>query len=145
LSGAIANLFIGFVLMIGLIAVPILVNVRQEDVSDLRGAALSVGLLLSTAYRPDGNCCHSGRMVEHALGLPPDHRDRVVDLDGGLRAGVANVDAHHFGFSYQLANGNRGHRHRVDLLPISASAINSADSQDRGWLRRWCRCCAWWA
>ena len=38
-AGAVANLFIGFCLVIGLVSVPILVNVRQEDVTMLAEAA----------------------------------------------------------------------------------------------------------
>lgn len=51
-AGAVANLFIGFCLVIGLVSVPILVNVRQEDVTMLAEAALQVGLLLSTLTIP---------------------------------------------------------------------------------------------
>jgi MFS family permease len=51
-SGALVNLFVGFCLVIGLVSVPILVNVRQEDVTQLAQAALQVGLLLSTLTVP---------------------------------------------------------------------------------------------
>ncbi|MFN8449937.1 MAG: MFS transporter [Anaerolineae bacterium] len=46
-AGLVTNLFVGFCLMIGLVSVPILVNIRLQDTSDLPKAALQVGVLLS--------------------------------------------------------------------------------------------------
>jgi MFS family permease len=132
LSGAIANLFIGFVLMIGLIAVPILVNVRQEDVSDLRGAALSVGLLLSTLTVPMAIAAIPGGWLSMRWGY------RLTTAIGLLISMVGFVlvwqtwtlTISDFHISWQMAIVGIGIG--LTFSPISASVINSADSQDRG-------------
>jgi MFS family permease len=51
-SGLLVNLFVGFCIMIGLISVPLLVNIRLDDASNLAGAALQVGILLSALTVP---------------------------------------------------------------------------------------------
>jgi MFS family permease len=51
-AGSLTNLFVGYCLFIGLVTVPILVNIRQEDASTLTQAALQVGLLLSAMTVP---------------------------------------------------------------------------------------------
>ncbi|MCA9910695.1 MAG: MFS transporter, partial [Anaerolineae bacterium] len=51
-AGAATNLFVGFCLMIGLVSVPIMVNIRAEDVNALADAALKVGILLSALTIP---------------------------------------------------------------------------------------------
>src|SRR5690606_25808076 len=43
-AGSLTNLFVGYCLFIGLVIVPILVNVRVESEANLRSAALQVGL-----------------------------------------------------------------------------------------------------
>ena len=49
---SIVNILVGYALFIGLVSVPILVNIRQENLETLREAALQVGLLLSTLTVP---------------------------------------------------------------------------------------------
>jgi MFS family permease len=51
-AGLMTNLFVGFCLMIGLVSVPILVNIRVADASALAEAALQVGILLSALTVP---------------------------------------------------------------------------------------------
>jgi MFS family permease len=51
-SGLGTNLFVGFCLMVGLVSVPILVNIRVADASALAEAALQVGILLSALTVP---------------------------------------------------------------------------------------------
>jgi MFS family permease len=51
-SGLGTNLFVGFCLMVGLVSVPILVNIRVADASALAEAALQVGVLLSALTVP---------------------------------------------------------------------------------------------
>ena len=131
-SGAIANLFIGFVLMIGLIAVPILVNVRQEDVSDLRGAALSVGILLSTLTVPMAIAAIPGGWLSMRWGY------RLTTMIGLLISMIGFVlvwqtwtltiaDIH---ISWQMAIVGIGIG--LTFSPISASVINATDTDDRG-------------
>lgn len=50
--GSLVNLLVGFCLMIGLVSVPILVNIRVGDATNLSAAALQVGILLSAFTVP---------------------------------------------------------------------------------------------
>jgi MFS family permease len=50
--GSLVNLLVGFCLMIGLVSVPILVNIRVADATNLSAAALQVGILLSAFTVP---------------------------------------------------------------------------------------------
>lgn len=67
-AGSLANLFIGYCLFIGLVIVPILVNVRQENASTLREAALQVGLLLSALTIPMALAAVPGGWLSERIG-----------------------------------------------------------------------------
>ena len=63
------NLAVGYALFIGLVSVPILVNVRLEQVADLRAAALQVGLLLSTLTVPMALAAMPGAWLSDRIGI----------------------------------------------------------------------------
>jgi MFS family permease len=131
-AGSLTNLFVGFCLMIGLVAVPILVNVRQEDISDLRQAALSVGLLLSTLTVPMALATIPGGWLAERYGY------RSVTIGGLLMSTVGFVfvwqtwelGISNFNISWQMALVGIGLG--LTFAPISASVINAADTRDRG-------------
>ncbi|MBC8098348.1 MAG: MFS transporter [Armatimonadetes bacterium] len=72
-AGALTNLFVGYCLFIGLVIVPILVNVRQEVSMDgvggaLRDAALQTGLLLSALTIPMAMAAIPGGWLSERIG-----------------------------------------------------------------------------
>lgn len=131
-AGALSNLFVGFCLMIGLVAVPILVNVRQEDIADLRQAALAVGLLLSALTVPMALATVPGGWLSERYGY------RAVTIGGMLTAAVGFVlvwqtwelGISNFNITWQMAIVGVGLG--VTFAPISASVINAAPDRDRG-------------
>lgn len=67
-AGLLTNLFVGFCLMIGLVSVPILVNIRVADASYLAEAALQVGILLSALTVPMALAAIPGGWLSERLG-----------------------------------------------------------------------------
>jgi MFS family permease len=67
-SGLVVNLFVGFCIMIGLILVPLLVNIRLEDASNLADAALQVGILLSALTVPMALAAIPGGWLAERIG-----------------------------------------------------------------------------
>jgi MFS family permease len=131
-AGSLTNLFVGFCLMIGLVAVPILVNVRQENLDDLRTAALAVGLLLSTLTVPMALATVPGGWLAGRFGF------RRTTIGGLLLSLVGflliwqtwEINISNFHISWQMALVGVGLG--LTFAPISASVINAADDRDRG-------------
>ena len=131
-AGSLTNLFVGFCLMIGLVAVPILVNVRQTDIDDLRQAALAVGLLLSALTVPMAIATIPGGWLAQRFGY------RNVTMGGLIMSTIGFVfiwqtwelGISNFNISWQMAVVGVGIG--LTFAPISASVINAADSRDRG-------------
>ncbi|MEL6270265.1 MAG: MFS transporter [Chloroflexota bacterium] len=131
-AGAATNVFVGFCLMVGLVAVPILVNVRLEDPGDIRAAALEVGLLLSALTVPMALATVPGGWLSDRIGY------RNTTLIGLVMSAVG------FLFIWQtwdigISNTNIiiheaivGVGLGLTFAPISASVINAADDRDRG-------------
>lgn len=67
-AGLATNLFVGFCLMIGLVSVPILVNIRVIDASYLAEAALQVGILLSALTVPMALAAVPGGWLSDRIG-----------------------------------------------------------------------------
>lgn len=131
-AGLTANLFIGFCLMIGLISVPILVNIRVADPNDLAAAALQTGLLLSTLTIPMALAAVPGGWLSERIGY---NRTTVLGLliaaGGFVLIGVT--------WTLDIADALiAGHMTLVGIgigltfSPISASVINAADQQRLG-------------
>lgn len=66
--GSLVNLAVGFCLMIGLVSVPILVNIRVADATNLSAAALEVGILLSALTIPMAAAAIPGGWLANKLG-----------------------------------------------------------------------------
>ncbi len=131
-SGAIINLFIGFCLMIGLVTVPILVNVRVQDSTQLSQAALQTGILLSALTVPMALAAIPGGWLSDRIGFKKTTMIGLVlaiigfslvwqtwklDMPDGLIA----VEMMFIGVGIGLT-----------FSPISAAVINSADEDNRG-------------
>jgi MFS family permease len=130
--GALANLLVGFMLMIGLVAVPILVNVRLPDASFLSQAALQVGILLSALTVPMALAAVPGGFLSERVGY--------------ARAAGAGFVLAAIGFTWMaltwtsdVADGLVavqmafiGVGLGLTFSPISAAVINSAEQQGLG-------------
>ncbi len=131
-AGSLVNLFVGFCLMIGLVSVPILVNIRLEDASQLSHGALQAGILLSALTIPMALAAVPGGWLSDRMGY---RRATVIGL--GLAAtgfllmwqtwrlelpdAVIAVEMILIGVGLGLT-----------FSPLSAAVINSADEDHRG-------------
>lgn len=130
--GAIANLFIGYALFIGLVSVPILVNLRSGDTSQLDNASLEVGILLSTLTIPMAIATVPGGWLSERFGVK-----NTVLLGLGLaivgfllvwQTWTIDIDYGFLGVQMALVGVGIG----LTFSPISASLINSAYDDERG-------------
>jgi MFS family permease len=131
-AGLLTNLFVGFVLMIGLVSVPILVNVRLPDSSQLAEAALRVGILLSALTVPMALAAIPGGWLSERVGY------RVVALSGLLLA-LAGFVLMGATWNYEVSEAAValhmaliGVGLGLTFSPISASVINSAPANRLG-------------
>lgn len=131
-AGALINLFIGFCLMIGLVAVPILVNVRIADATQLSQAALQTGILLSALTVPMALAAIPGGWLSDRIGL---RRTTLLGL------GLALIGFGLVWQTWQLEMSDAVVAVEMALVgvgigltfsPISAAVINSADEDNRG-------------
>lgn len=129
---ALANLLIGYCLFIGLVSVPILVNVRQESISDLTAASLQVGALLSTLTIPMALAAVPGGWLSEKIGIR-----NTVALGLGLAiVGFAlvwltwRIDISYVLVGVQMAIVGVGIG--LTFSPVSAAIINSAYDDERG-------------
>lgn len=131
-AGLFTNLIIGYCLFIGLVVVPILVNVRLEDSTQLRDAALEVGLLLSTLTVPMALAAVPGGWLSEIIG----QRWTIVAGLGMAAVGFAfvwltwNIDIDTLTISIQMALVGVGLG--LTFSPISAAVINTAPDSERG-------------
>jgi MFS family permease len=131
-SGAIINLFIGFCLMVGLVTVPILVNVRVQDSSQLSEAALQTGILLSALTVPMALAAIPGGWLSDRIGF------KKTTMIGLLLAGIGFVLVWQT-WTLTMSDGLVaiemifvGVGIGLTFSPISAAVINSADEDHRG-------------
>ncbi len=131
-SGAIINLFIGFCLMIGLVTVPILVNVRVQDSSQLSEAALQTGILLSALTVPMAIAAVPGGWLSDRIGFK---KTTVI----GLVLAIIGFTLIWQTWAIEMSNTLVavemifvGVGIGLTFSPISAAVINSADEDHRG-------------
>lgn len=130
--GSIANAFVGFCLVIGLVSVPILVNIRQPDASTLAQAALQVGILLSALTVPMALAAVPGGWLSDRFG------QRAAAITGFVLALIGFVLIWQT-WTLDLADGVIalemalvGVGLGLTFSPISASVINSAEADHLG-------------
>ena len=131
-AGALVNLFVGFCLVIGLVSVPILVNVRQEDVTMLQEAALQVGLLLSTLTIPMALAAVPGGWLTDRIGY---RNTTLLGLGLAIVGFVAVWQTWHLYIpdaiiAVEMAVVGAGLG--LTFAPIGAAVINAARQGERG-------------
>jgi len=131
-AGSLVNLFVGFCLVIGLVSVPILVNVRQEDASQLTQAALQVGLLLSTLTVPMALAAVPGGWLSDRFGY---RWTTVIGLGLAIigfllvwQTWNLQIDNVVIGIQMAIIGIGLG----LTFSPISAAVINAATEAERG-------------
>jgi MFS family permease len=130
--GSLTNLFVGFCLMIGLVSVPILVNIRLDDASEIATAAFQVGILLSALTVPMALAAVPGGWLSERLGY-----GRVAALGLAL-AGVGfaaiwqtwTLEVTEAVIALEMALVGIGLG--LTFSPISAAVINAADRDKLG-------------
>ena len=129
---SLVNLAVGYALFIGLVSVPILVNVRLDSAAGLQAAALEAGLLLSTLTVPMALAALPGGWLSERIGI------RAAVLLGLCLALVGFVG---IGQSWQLDTANGVIALQMALVgvgiglgfaPLSAVIINAAGEAERG-------------
>ncbi|MDZ4763367.1 MAG: MFS transporter [Chloroflexota bacterium] len=131
-AGLATNLFVGFCLMIGLLAVPILVNVRVADATALAEAALQVGILLSALTIPMALAAIPGGWLADRIG------NARVAFIGLALAGVGfaliwqtwTLDVADWIIAVEMAFVGVGIG--LTFSPISAAVIDTADQDKLG-------------
>lgn len=131
-AGSITNLFIGYSLFIGLVTVPILVNVRQENVTQLSSAALQVGILLSALTVPMALAAVPGGWLSQRIGY---NRTVITGLSISIVGFLLIWQTWHINIAsaaiaVQMALVGVGIG--LTFSPISAAVINAATDSERG-------------
>lgn len=131
-AGAITNLFVGFSIFVGLVLVPILVNVRLDSLANLREGALQVGVLLSALTVPMALAAVPGGYFTERVGM------RAVTMTGLVIAAAGFLWV---GLTWTLAIPDAlvaaqmavvGIGLGLTFSPISAAVINNAGEGERG-------------
>jgi MFS family permease len=131
-AAALVNLLIGYCLFIGLVSVPILINLRQESVSDLSQAALQVGAMLSTLTLPMAFAAVPGGWLSEQVGV----RETIIlglllSLLGFLliwQTWTIDINDVFVGIQMALVGIGIG----LTFSPVSTAIINSAHDEERG-------------
>lgn len=131
-AGAATNLFVGYCLFIGLVTVPILVNIRQESARTLTEAALQVGLLLSALTIPMAIAAIPGGWLSERIGYG---KATAAGLSISIAGFLLIWQTWHLGISdvliaFEMALIGTGIG--LTFSPISAAIINSATDEERG-------------
>ncbi|MCC6804971.1 MAG: MFS transporter [Anaerolineae bacterium] len=131
-AGLVTNLFVGFCLMIGLVSVPILVNIRLPDASQLSQAALQVGLLLSALTVPMALAAVPGGWLSDRIGYrwTTTIGLGLAVLGFGAIWQTWTLDAADSLIAVEMALVGIGLG--LTFSPISASVINAADQDKLG-------------
>jgi MFS family permease len=131
-AGSLTNLFVGYCLFIGLVIVPILVNVRVESESNLRSAALQVGLLLSALTVPMALAAFPGGWLSERIG---NRTTTLIGLSLALVGFVLiritwTIEITDLWIILQMVIIGVGIG--LTFSPISAAVIDSAPDDERG-------------
>lgn len=131
-SASIINLLIGFCLMIGLVSVPILVNIRAQDPEKIGEAALQVGILLSALTVPMAIAAIPGGWLSDRIGY---QKTTLI----GLVLAIVGFLLIWQTWTVELADGVIalemalvGVGIGLTFSPISAAVINTASDDQRG-------------
>jgi MFS family permease len=133
-AATLTNLLIGFLLMLGLVSVPLLINLRAENASaeSIARAAERAGLLLSTLTIPMALAAVPGAWLSGKIGF------RSTTLSGialaivgfALAGSTWRADTPELVMSAQLALIGIGLG--LTIAPIGTVVINAVDAAQRG-------------
>ncbi|QPC82972.1 MFS transporter [Phototrophicus methaneseepsis] len=131
-AASVVNLLVGYCLFIGLVNVPLLVNISQESTATLTEAALEVGLLLSTLTLPMAIAAVPGGWLSERIGI----RNTVV---AGLVIALVGFAWVYFTWTVDISRTLIGIQNvligvgiGLTFSPVSAAIINSAYDEERG-------------
>lgn len=130
--GLLTNLFVGYCLFIGLVIVPILVNVRLQSSSELQDAALEVGILLSALTVPMSLVAFPGGWLTDRLGYGKAIATGLgIAIIGFLSIWLTwDIDIERGIIAVEMAIVGIGIG--LTFSPISTAVINSAHDEERG-------------
>jgi MFS family permease len=131
-AGLLTNLAVGYCLFIGLVIVPILVNVRLESTAQLREAALQVGILLSALTIPMALAAVPGGWLADRIGY---QRTTMIGLGLAIVGFLLIWQTWHLEVADALIAGEMllvGVGLGLTFSPISVAVINAADDDQRG-------------
>lgn len=131
-AASLINLLVGFCLMIGLVSVPILVNMRTEDPARITEAALQVGILLSALTVPMALAAVPGGWLSERIGY---QRTTLLGLGIAIVGFLLiwqtwRIDLPDAIIAAEMALVGIGLG--LTFSPISAAVINAADDAHRG-------------
>lgn len=131
-AASIVNLLVGYCLFIGLVSVPILINLRQDSIASLNEAALQVGLMLSTLTLPMAFAAVPGGWLSDRIGVRQTIiLGLVLSMMGFVliwRTWAIDMSDIFLGLQMALVGTGIG----LTFSPVSAAIINSAYDEERG-------------
>ncbi len=131
-AAAIVNLLVGYCLFIGLVSVPILVNLQRGDTANFSDAALAVGGMLSTLTLPMAFAAVPGGWLSDRIGVK-----QTILIGLGLSlVGFAliwqtwtfEIGSIAVGLQMAIVGVGIG----LTFSPVSTAIINSATDEERG-------------
>lgn len=130
-AASIVNLLVGYCLFIGLVSVPILVNLQSSS-ADFTDAALAVGAMLSTLTLPMAFAAVPGGWLSDRIGVKQTILIGLgLSLVGFLliwQTWTFDVGAIQVGIQMALVGVGIG----LTFSPVSTAIINSAKDEERG-------------
>lgn len=131
--GSLTNFFVGYCLFIGLVSVPILVNVTLDDLDGgLRDAALQVGLLLSALTVPMAVATIPGGWLASRYSYrPPMVGGLLISAFGFMliwQTWTIDIDTLVIVVEMAIVGVGIG----LTFSPVSAALIDSATDEERG-------------
>jgi MFS family permease len=131
-AGNATSLVVGFALMIGLVIVPILINIRAEDVSHLTEAALSVGIVMSALTIPMALSAIPGGWLSERYGhrLPTVGGLILASIGFALAAVSWTETVTYAEMSLHMVMVGIGLG--LTMSPTSAAVLNDAPDDQRG-------------
>lgn len=131
-AASVVNVIIGYVLFIGLVSVPLLVNIRQESTADLQRAALEVGILLSALTVPMALAALPGGWLSQRVGVRNTLLIGLVLAAFGFflkwQTWSESITNEFLALQMAIIGVGIG----LTFSPVSAAIINTASDEERG-------------
>ncbi|MCL4255278.1 MAG: MFS transporter, partial [Anaerolineae bacterium] len=130
--GLIANLLIGYCIFIGLVSVPILINIRLSSMEEMQDAALLVGILLGAMTVPMALATLPGGWLTQKIGYRRTiSLGMVITIIGFVWMWRTwSLDISNIIITIQMILIGTGIG--LTFSPISAAVVNSADEDEHG-------------